>query len=219
MGLSNYQLVLLDNLIYLDTITTYGEGESIDTVGALINTLLYKDGDPNNTSEYGTIAQDCKNAHSGDVNCMMELEDWVKVLQAIEADPVLCNLQIHNVEDTGKTGFRAATFISEEMQENVIIFRGTSTANEWIDNGEGGYLPMTNNQSMALDYVNNLDVVNNYSFVTSGHSKGGNLATFVTLFSEDTLIDRCLSFDGQGFSAELSYSEAYREANVERKSA
>ena len=217
MGLSNYQLVLLDNLIYLDTITVYGEDKNVSTIREVIDDLLYAEG--SNIAGTGTIAQDCKNAHSGDPNCIMKLEDWVKVLQAIEADPVLCNLQIHNVEDTGKTGFRAATFISEKAQENVIIFRGTSTANEWIDNGEGGYLPMTNNQSMALDYVNNLDVVNNYSFVTSGHSKGGNLATFVTLFSEDTLIDRCLSFDGQGFSAELSYSEAYREANVERKSA
>ena len=219
MGLSNYQLVLLDNLIYLDTIVMYMNQTGKYKAGDLIKRLLYKDEDTSNEPGTGTIAQDCKNAHSGNANCMMTKEDWVKVLQAIEADPVLCNLQIHNVEDTGKTGFRAATFISEEMQENVIIFRGTSTANEWIDNGEGGYLPMTNNQSMALDYVNNLDVVNNYSFVTSGHSKGGNLATFVTLFSEDTLIDRCLSFDGQGFSAELSYSEAYREANVERKSA
>ena len=219
MGLSNYQLVLLDNLIYLDTIAMYNNQEGKYMVEDLINDLLYADGNPNSEPGTGTIEQDCKNAHSGNANCIMKLEDWVKVLQAIEADPVLCNLQIHNVEDTGKTGFRAATFISEEAQENVIIFRGTSTANEWIDNGEGGYLPMTNNQSMALDYVNNLDVVNNYSFVTSGHSKGGNLATFVTLFSEDTLIDRCLSFDGQGFSAELSYSEAYRDANVERKSA
>ena len=219
MGLSNYQLVLLDNLIYLDTIVEFGNILGTNNVGTVINALLYENSNPSNKAGTGTIAQDCKNAHSGGANCIMELEDWVKVLKAIEADPVLCNLQIHNVEDTGKTGFRAATFISEEMQENVIIFRGTSTANEWIDNGEGGYLPMTNNQSMALDYVNNLDVVNNYSFVTSGHSKGGNLATFVTLFSEDTLIDRCLSFDGQGFSAELSYSEAYREANMERKSA
>ena len=217
MGLSNYQLVLLDNLIYLDTITVYGEDKNVSTIREVIDDLLYAEG--SSEPGTGTIEQDCKNAHSGGANCIMELEDWVKVLQAIEADPVLCNLQIHNVEDTGKTGFRAATFISEKEQENIIIFRGTSTANEWIDNGEGGYLPMTNNQSMALDYVNNLDVVNNYSFVTSGHSKGGNLATFVTLFSEDTLIDRCLSFDGQGFSAELSYSEAYRDANVERKSA
>ena len=212
MGLSNYQLVLLDNLIYLDEVIRAIPKQ--DTIGRVVHNLLYAE--DSNTPGTGTIFEDCKNAHSGDVNCMMELEDWVKVLQAIEADPVLCNLQIHNVEDTGKTGFRAATFISEEMQENVIIFRGTSTANEWIDNGEGGYLPMTNNQSMALDYVNNLDVVNNYSFVTSGHSKGGNLATFVTLFSEDTLIDRCLSFDGQGFSAELCYSEAYRDAIEKR---
>lgn len=212
MGLSNYQLVLLDNLIYLDTIVASG----MDTVREIVNTLLYENGDPNNTESYGTIEKDCINAHSGGENCMMSRDEWVTVLKAIEADPILCNMKIHSVEDTGKQGFRAATFISEEEEENVVIFRGTSTANEWIDNGQGGYLPQTENQYLALQYVNNLDIVNNYSFVASGHSKGGNLATYATLFSTDTLIDRCLSFDGQGFSQELTESEEYKEAIARR---
>lgn len=125
-------------------------------------------------------------------------------------------MKIYNVEDTGKTGFRAATFISEETGENAVIFRGTSTANEWVDNGEGGYSLMSANQALALDYVNNLDLVNNNSFVASGHSKGGNLAQFVALFSQDTLIDRCLSFDGQGFSKELCETEEYQDAIARR---
>ena len=39
--------------------------------------------------------------------------------------------------------------------------------------------------------------------MVSSHSKGGNLAQYVTLFASETLIDRCLIFDGQGFSEEL----------------
>lgn len=202
----------MDNLIYLDTIVEADDRKY--TVGEIVKKLLYAEG--SDELGTGTITQDCFNAYSGATNCMMTKDEWVKVLQAIAADKTLCDMQIHNVEDTGKEGFRAATFISEEEQENVVIFKGTTTAEEWIDNGEGGYLPMTNNQSLALDYVNNLDVVNNYSFVTSGHSKGGNLATYVALFSTDTLIDRCLNFDGQGFSAELCYSEAYRDAIEKR---
>lgn len=208
MGLSNYQLVLLDNLIYLDTVVN-SKARNIKTI---VYELLYENGNPSNGIGTGTIEEDCMNVHSGGANCMMTKEDWEKVLLAIAADPVLCNMKIYNVEDTGKTGFRAATFISEETGENAVIFRGTSTANEWVDNGEGGYLPMSANQALALDYVNNLDLVNNNSFVASGHLKGGNLAQFVALFSQDTLIDRCLSFDGQGFSKELCVTEEYQDA-------
>ena len=76
----------------------------------------------------------------------------------------------------------------------------------------------TRNQYEALEYVNNLDIVNNNSFVVSGHSKGGNLAQYVALFSTDTLIDKCLAFDGQGFSQELCETEEYQAA-LERNQA
>ena len=212
MALSNFQLVLLDNLIYLDTIIE----EGMITIGQVVCKLLYKNSNTSAAPGTGTIEDDCKNAYSGKENCMMELNDWIKVLQAIEADETLCNMKIHSVTDAGENGFRAATFISEEEGENVIIFRGTSTANEWIDNGEGGYSLQTENQYRALEYVNNLDIVNNNSFVVSGHSKGGNLAQYATLFSTDTLIDRCVSFDGQGFSQELYETEDYKEAIEKR---
>lgn len=42
---------------------------------------------------------------------------------------------------------KAATFVSND--ENIIIFRGTSTANEWIDNGNGGYTQETGNQKQT----------------------------------------------------------------------
>ena len=85
----------------------------------------------------------------------------------------------------------------DACDENVIIFKGTTSAYEWIDNGIGGYSVETEKQRRALDFVENLDIVNNKSFVVSGHSKGGNHAQYVTLHSKNTLIDRCLNFDGQ----------------------
>lgn len=57
---------------------------------------------------------------------------------------------------------------------------------------ERWYLVQTENQHKALEYVNNLDIVN-YSFITSGHSKGGDLAQYVALFATDTLIDTSAS--------------------------
>ena len=208
MGLSNYELVLLDNLIYLDAIT---EAMDIDcTVGYIVDRLLYAEG--STIPGTGTIQTDYIDKRNNGNKCLMDKDEWVQVLRAIEADPVLCSLQVHDVVDAGDNGFRAATFISDATSENVIIFRGTSSPNEWIDNGQGGYSLVTKNQEKALDYVNNTDVVNNYSFVVSGHSKGGNLAQYATLFATETIIDRCLSFDGQGFSQEPAETEEYRDA-------
>ncbi|MCI8509982.1 MAG: hypothetical protein HFJ06_15730 [Lachnospiraceae bacterium] len=99
MGLSNYQLVLLDNLIYLDEVTRIREGNA--TIGKIVNNLLYAEG--SDKVGTGTIIQDCLNHYKpGDpeaVNCMMTKEEWIEVLKAIEADPVLCSLTVHKVEN------------------------------------------------------------------------------------------------------------------------
>ena len=150
----------------------------------IIDKLLYEN--PSDQPGTGTIKQDAYSCYNGSSNCLMTEKEWVDVLLAIEADPQLCALKIHNVEDGGTEGFRAATFISDDTQENVIIFRGTFTAQEWVDDGQGGYQEQTQDQYRALKYVNQLDIVNSYSFITSGHSKGGNLAQYVALFATDT---------------------------------
>ncbi len=85
MGLSNYQLVLLDNLIYLDTVV---QNEKF-SIGYIVKNLLYKDGDKSAGIGTGTILQDCLNPYKlGDpeaANCMMSKEEWIEVLKAIEA--------------------------------------------------------------------------------------------------------------------------------------
>ncbi len=217
MGLSNYQLVLLDNLIYLNQVTKVRQGET--TIGEVVSNLLYKDGDKSAGIGTGTILQDSLNHYKpGDpeaVNCMMTKEEWIEVLKAIEADPVLCSLTVHKVENhtTGALdGFRAMALTGEGVDENIIIFQGTTSAEEWMEDAVGGYSITTPGQQCALDFVNGLDIVNNKPFVVSGHSKGGNMAQYVALFASDPTIDKCLSFDGQGFSKELCETEEYQEA-------
>ena len=220
MGLSNYQLVLLDNLIYLDEVT---RGYEDDTIGKVVDRLLYAGGNPDNGIGTGTILTDCHGAYQPDnpeaQNCMMSLDEWLQVLKAIEADETLCSLTIHKVEDhrEGATdGFRAMALTGDNVDENIIIFKGTSSAEEWMEDGEGGYSITTAGQQLAVDFVNGIDIVNNKSFVVSGHSKGGNMAQYAALFATNPPIDRCLSFDGQGFSNELCNTPEYKEAIARR---
>ena len=178
MELSNYQLVLLDNLIYLDEVTRVAIKQ--DTIGVVVDRLLYKDGNEANGIGTGTITTDCHGHYNPDnpeaQNCMMSMEEWIEVLKAIEADPVLCSLTIHKVEDHTEgslDGFRAMALTGDNVDENIIIFKGTSTAEEWIEDGQGGYSIATEGQKQAVNFVNGIDIVNNKSFVVSGHSKGG----------------------------------------------
>ena len=127
-------------------------------------------------------------------------------------------------KDHNPKGMQACTF--ERDDQVYISFRGTP-ARSWLDNAkafvEDLYTavgisrtemkvdtelkrytsPM---QEEALDYMESLKksgVFEKYDNVyVTGHSKGGNEATLVTMVYSD-VIDRCISGDGQGFSPEF----------------
>lgn len=206
MALSNYQLVLLDNLIYLGIFEELvGEKEGdLATVGRVVDRLL--------NGEIKKYWKDELKKDQSDENpgqCLMKEDEWRAVLQSIADDGMLCSLIISNVVDADtdpkkeNTNFRAACFSSED--ETVIVFRGTHGAYAWDDNGTGGYLADTNSQLEALEYVNKIgaELSTNGTITVTGHSKGGSLAQYVTICANNLTVDRCLSFDGQGFSNEF----------------
>ena len=105
-----------------------------------------------------------------------------------------------------------------------VAFRGTGDG-RWPDNGDGMTKISTEMQEASRAYFDEtaesclLEAKENGAkiFVT-GHSKGGNEAQYVYLTSEnEALIDRCYSFDGQGFSQiscesfRTQYGENYEE--------
>lgn len=221
MSLSNYQLVLLDNLIYWKSFKikfdkAKEELEKNETNrGVMIRDVIYELIEDVKKVEKEQKTKEPENPKIL-LTCEMSKQEWLGILNAIASDDILRNLEIHDVQDNNSdenksdNGFRAMTLVGTD--ENIIIFRGTTCGQEWIDNGQGGYSEITENQKDALEYVNNTDLVNNNPFVVSGHSKGGNLAQYVTLFATETLIDRCLNFDGQGFSEELCSTSKYQKA-------
>ncbi|MBQ3226566.1 MAG: DUF2974 domain-containing protein [Clostridia bacterium] len=125
-----------------------------------------------------------------------------------------------------KSGMNACVF--EKPNGSIsVVFRGTGDG-EWIDNGEGlsgiseentyHHYPdgetktfdlrptdfATDQQVEALNWFLETASQNQWNQTTditvSGHSKGGNKAQFVGIHS--ALVDRVISFDGQGFSPE-----------------
>ena len=213
LALSNYQLVLLDNLIYLNKfqeLTTNLEERTI-TVRKVVDDLL----NGNEISHYWKDELNEDQSKDNPGQCWMNEDEWKAVLRAIQADPVLCSLVISDVVDADTdltrkdTNFRAACFTlpetADNKEETIIVFRGTHGAYTWNDNGEAAMLVASNSQQEALDYVNRIGAKlnTNGTITVTGHSKGGNLAQYVTICAGNLTVDRCVSFDGQGFSNEF----------------
>ncbi|MBR5509742.1 MAG: DUF2974 domain-containing protein [Lachnospiraceae bacterium] len=91
----------------------------------------------------------------------------------------------------------------EDAEGNlIVVYRGTGDG-KWVDNGVG-LVEDSEAQKYALEYFEY--IANKYSdkeLYVTGHSKGGNLAQYVTMFSENwERILKCYSIDGQGFSVD-----------------
>jgi HPt (histidine-containing phosphotransfer) domain-containing protein len=205
--LNENQLVLLDNLIYLNDVVNR-ENKNLNTI---LRDLLYRNG--------LKLSEKEKN---GEIHYPggMDRDVWITILKAIEKDPQLMNLTVKHGQvgvvydkqgnvvmgENGKpleVGARMATFVDSENNATVV-FRGTSGDFEWHDNGTGGYLSDTQMQQHALEYVENLPYNN---ITVTGHSKGGNKAQYVGILSDK--VDRVVSLDGQGFSQE--FVEKYKD--------
>ena len=172
-------LILLDNLIYLEWDAK--EGEELMRIVYDILTNENLDELINNMG-----------------NCTIKLpkSEWVNILDQIKNKPNLKELRIKNVYNY-KSGMGVACFVDGENNATVV-FRGTTTIKEWEDNGQGAYAYDTIEQIDALSYINSLEVNN---ITVTGHSKGGNKAQYVTVLSSKII--RCISINGQGFSNEF----------------
>lgn len=107
---------------------------------------------------------------------------------------------------------RGICYTNSEDENPVIVFRGTGGTKEaWTDNLNGGFDSNTRIQKVADDFVR-YECAGYDGCSVTGHSKGGNLSQYVTVMNADK-IERCISFDGQGFNADFLSENA---KNIEK---
>lgn len=137
--------------------------------------------------------------------------------KCIEKNPSLGEYKLVDCSD--KSVANTCTFVNGD--DAVVVFWGTTGGEEWYDNvkAAGDYF-LKNDiedeefgsvyQEEASEYIKKMSET--YKNITvTGHSKGGNKAQYVALMSDN--VDRCVSFDGQGFSKD--FVERYAE-EIER---
>lgn len=195
-NLSTEQVLLLNNLMYMpgkspfQDITGY-EGMQVKEIINSFPLNQIKDDE-----EYGT-------GTTG--------REWKEMIRAIQKDEQLMNVTVqttHTDHADGGGGGVSALFTDPQTNEAVVVFRGTA-GREWKDNFQGGAATNTSDgvstpqQQNALEWYENLNLDQYDSVTVSGHSKGGNKAKYITLMNSANSVDRCLSFDGQGFSDEF----------------
>lgn len=191
--LTTEQVLLLNNLMYMEAEELQSIVKSKNrTVGAVLDNINVDQLDPN--ANYSTYV-------TGD--------DWKKIINTIKQDEQLCNMKIvstHIDKASGGGGGASAVFVDPSTKEAVVTFRGTANK-EWTDNFTGGGPTdgldqvSTIQQENALEWYRSLDLEDYSTITVTGHSKGGNKAKYLTVM--DDSIDRCLAFDGQGFSDEF----------------
>ncbi len=184
--LSERELLLLSNYLYLDKCTEYG------TINDAIESCR---------DEGGSISPE-KAAGLGIGGCMTceECADLLNEMDASAGD--FKNLSVVRSIDDG--GIRGLCLADPHDDNNaVVVFRGTGGSYDaWVDNVRGEYMPDTRMQRLADDFVRyDCGVYDNIT--VSGHSKGGNLAQYVTVTNAER-VNRCVSFDGQGLGYECA---------------
>ena len=141
------------------------------------------------------------------------------------------SLIMHSCSDqaaySGSDGAKGATFYRPDSDgkptDIYVAFRGTGEG-RWYDNGDAfdkKYSPYQQDAAEYFDSVmNDLNVTESQNVIVTGHSKGGNEAQFITLASKHAyLVDKCISYDGQGFSPEAIeyFKQLYGEDFYEKQ--
>lgn len=189
--LTTEEVLLLNNLMYMNNKDPFKNMDDYQgkTLGDLVNDI--DTGKFKSDKDYTTFT-------NGD--------EWKNIIESVRNDEKLCNTRIESSYDDGNGG-KSILFHNTVDNEAVVVYRGTGSPSEWKDNFQGGSVTdrsdgvSTAQQEKALEWYQSQHLENYDSVTVSGHSKGGNKAKYVTLM--DDSVDRCLSFDGQGFSDEF----------------
>ncbi len=178
--LSDKELLLLSNWVYVDRSTEYG------TIGEMLDSCRNKDGEITAEMLSGFSIGGC-----------MSAGDCAEIMREMDGCPEnFRNLRAVRAIDAG--GIRGVCYEDpSDSSKATVVFRGTGGEYDaWADNFRGEYMTETEMQKLADDFVR-YDCGVYDELTVSGHSKGGNMAQYVAVRNRDR-VNACVSFDGQG---------------------
>ncbi|MCR5231187.1 MAG: DUF2974 domain-containing protein [Acholeplasmatales bacterium] len=120
---------------------------------------------------------------------------------------------INYIDKDTKTQFSAVVFHLNDKQI-YISYRGTDdTLIGWQENIDMLYTAPTGAQVMGVKYLEEIaELYPNTKIYLGGHSKGGNIANYATIYAKEEIQDRiinCYTNDGQGMDKEYVDLDKY----------
>lgn len=184
---SQQELLLLSNYVYIPA------SVSDRPINEVIN--AYRD-------DSGSFsAKSVMGAAAGGGMCAEDVAIvFAKMDEHISSDPSFGHLSVSRTLE--EKDVRALCFTDRKDESPVVVFRGTGgTENAWRDNFDGAYEEDTKIQKIADDFIKT-ECSMYEDIVVTGHSKGGNLAQYVTV-RNGNIVGSCVSYDGQGFGGDF----------------
>lgn len=139
-------------------------------------------------------------------------ELWNTLLCCKRYENMTVNFYRSRTEEESVTQFAAITFFPEG-QMPVVAFRGTDdTIVGWKEDFNLAFTRPLPSHKMSAVYLNQVSCEIPGSFLICGHSKGGNLAVYSSVWAElgvQKKIAAVYSLDGPGFLPELISGEGY----------
>lgn len=118
-----------------------------------------------------------------------------------------------NVIDNKKEKQFSALVVKIDENTKIVSFRGTdNTVIGWKEDFNMSFEDKIPAQNSSVKYLNKVMEKSNEDIITVGHSKGGNLAIYSSIFVKDEYIDRIkeiYNFDGPGFNINVLNNENY----------
>ncbi len=177
------ELLLLSNFVYIPAC------RSDATIRDIIDPFRDESGS-------FTEASVLEAARGGGMSCRDVATVFDAIDKRIEENPTFGDLSASRRLE--EADVRAVCYTDPKDNSPVVVFRGTGgTAEAWRDNFEGAFEEDTKIQKIADDFLG-YECGGYEDIVVTGHSKGGNLAQFVTVKHEKKILE-CVSYDGQGF--------------------
>ena len=132
------------------------------------------------------------------------------------ADMRICGF-VHRLDKVLEEQFCAMTFLAPDGSA-AVVFRGTDkTVVGWKEDFNMAFSGVVPAQRSASLYAREAAAAVGAPLILCGHSKGGNLAAYASLFSgEETQekIDCVYNFDGPGFNEEVIASPEFAQVDM-----
>jgi len=145
-------------------------------------------------------------------------KDIMKMMRALKETRRFKNVEMRDfinvIDREAETQFSAITFLLGEGTA-VVTYRGTDDSLVgWKEDMNMCFMPEIPAQRAAVEYLSKIAATHKGDLITAGHSKGGNLAVYAAVHSDESVRKRIVqiySNDGPGFGTNILDDPTYLE--------